>query len=116
MAAQGITRSRWFEHLRPVLLSVPQLSIVTGLFFPLALDVPGQLLFPDQSRGSLIIQSGQLVGFRLIGQGSKRPEDFHPRPSAAGSGYDALASGGRKREPWVRCRVIRRHLDFSCWE
>lgn len=92
--------SRWREQLRPALLSVPLLSIVTGLIFPIALAGPAHLLFPKQSRGSLIVRGdGEVVGSRLIGQSSKRPGDFHPRPSAAGGGYDALASGGTNLGP-----------------
>ena len=51
-----MTRSRWRKQLRPALLSVPLLSIVTGLIFPIALAVPARLLFPGQSRGSLIVR------------------------------------------------------------
>jgi len=91
--------SRWREHLRPALLSVPLLSIVTGLIFPMALAVPARLLFPEQSGGSLIVRDGEVVGSRLIGQSSKQPGDFHPRPSAAGAGFDALASGGTNLGP-----------------
>ncbi len=94
-----MTRSRWRKQLRPALLSVPLLSIVTGLIFPIALAVPARLFFPGQSRGSLIVRDGEVVGSRLIGQSSKRPGDFHPRPSAAGGGYDALASGGTNLGP-----------------
>lgn len=94
-----MTRSRWRKQLRPALLSVPLLSIVTGLIFPIALAVPARLFFPGQSLGSLIFRDGEVVGSRLIGQSSKRPGDFHPRPSAAGGGYDALASGGTNLGP-----------------
>ena len=94
-----MTRSRWRKQLRPALLSVPLLSIVTGLVFPIALAVPARLLFPGQSRGSLIVRDGEVVGSRLIGQSGKGPGDFHSRPSAAGGGYDALASGGTNLGP-----------------
>ncbi len=94
-----LTGSRWRKQLRPALLSVPLLSIVTGLIFPIALAVPARLLFPEQSRGSLIVPDGEVVGSRLIGQSSKGPGDFHPRPSAAGGSYDAVASGGTNLGP-----------------
>ncbi len=81
------------------MLSVPLLSIVTGLIFPIALTVAARLLFPEESQGSLILRNGQIVGSRLIGQNSMRVEDFHSRPSAAGAGYDALASGGTNLGP-----------------
>jgi potassium-transporting ATPase KdpC subunit len=97
--SEALQSSRWREQLRPVLLSVPLLSILTGLIFPLALAVPARLLFPEQARGSLIVRDGEVVGSRLIGQTSTRPGDFQPRPSAAGTGYDALASGGTNLGP-----------------
>ncbi len=95
--AQPLTS--WRDHLRPILLSVPLLAILTGLIFPIALAVPARLLFPDQSRGSLIVENGQVVGSRLIGQSSRRTGDFQARRSAAGRGYDALASGGTNLGP-----------------
>jgi potassium-transporting ATPase KdpC subunit len=102
---QAVERSEPFattslrEQLRPALLSVPLLSLLTGLVFPIALAVPARLLFPSQSKGSLIVRDDIVVGSRLIGQISTRPGDFHPRPSAAGGGYDATASGGTNLGP-----------------
>ena len=98
-ASNQLTGSRWREQLRPALLSVPLLSILTGLIFPIALAVPARLFFPGQSLGSLIVRDGEVVGSRLIGQSSRKSGDFHPRPSAAGGGYDATASGGTNLGP-----------------
>jgi K+-transporting ATPase ATPase C chain len=87
------------RQLRPAILSVLILSSLTGLVFPAALAVPGWFLFPQQAGGSLVIRRGVVVGSRLIGQTCSQPGYFHPRPSAAGDGYDGLASGGTNLGP-----------------
>ena len=87
------------DQLRPLLLSVPVLTLLTGVVFPLALAAPARLLFPQQSAGSLVVRDRVVVGSRLIGQADARPGDFHPRRSAAVSGYDAIASGGTNLGP-----------------
>jgi K+-transporting ATPase ATPase C chain len=89
----------WREQLRPTLLAVPLLTLVTGLGFPLALAALVRPLFPDRAEGSLILRDGVVVGSRVIGQPFSGPGYFHPRPSAAGGGYDAAASGGTNLGP-----------------
>jgi K+-transporting ATPase ATPase C chain len=85
-------------QLRPALLSVPVLTLLTGVLFPLALAIAAWPLFPHQVGGSLIIQDG-VVGSELIAQEFTRPGYFHARPSAAGAGYDGAASGGTNLGP-----------------
>jgi len=78
------------------------LVILTGLAYPMLVTGIAQLLFPEQANGSLIIENGRIVGSRLIGQRFSGPRYFHPRPSAAGAGYDPLASGGTNMGPTDR--------------
>jgi K+-transporting ATPase ATPase C chain len=87
------------EQIRPILVSVPLLGLLTGVVFPLMLAAPARLLFRDQARGSLIVRDHRVVGSRLIGQENRGPGYFHPRPSAAGGGYDAAASTGTNLGP-----------------
>ena len=83
----------------PAIGSVLVLTLVTGAGFPLLLAVLARPLFPHQSDGSLVSQRGRAIGSALIGQPFSSPGYFHPRPSAAGSGYDALSSGGSNLAP-----------------
>jgi K+-transporting ATPase ATPase C chain len=94
-AAAGALR----EQIRPAVAGLVLLTLLTGCLFPLALFALGQGLFPNQAGGSLETRNGAVVGSRLIGQAFARPEYFHPRPSAAGAGYDATASGGTNLGP-----------------
>lgn len=74
--------------------------ILTGLAYPLLMTGLGQLLFPSAAQGSLLRDSsGRLVGSALIGQSFSKPWYFQGRPSAAGNGYDPLASGGSNLGP-----------------
>jgi K+-transporting ATPase ATPase C chain len=87
------------RELWPAILSVPLLTFVTGAGFPLVLTALARLLFPYQAEGSLISGPDGIAGSALIGQTFSEPGYFHPRPSAAGNGYDATASGGTNLGP-----------------
>ena len=88
------------KELKPAVLMMLVMTIVTGLAYPAVITVLAQLMFPAQANGSMVTVDGRVVGSRLIGQDFKKPEYFHPRPSAAGTnGYDPMASGGSNLGP-----------------
>jgi K+-transporting ATPase ATPase C chain len=89
-------------QLRPALVVTLLLCLLTGLIYPGIVTGLAQLFFPRQANGSLVTVKGRVVGSALIGQPFSRPEYFHPRPSAAGSGYDATASAGTNKGPTDR--------------
>ena len=75
------------------------LTVLLGLAYPLAVTAVGQLAFKGRAEGSLVAKDGAVVGSSLLGQKFTEPGYFHPRPSAAGDGYDPLASGGSNLGP-----------------
>ena len=88
------------SQLRPALVTVAALTLVTGLAYPLALTGLGHALFPREAAGSLIVRNGQVVGSALIGQGAEAPGLFWGRLSATG-GFPTNAgnSGGSNLAP-----------------
>jgi K+-transporting ATPase ATPase C chain len=86
-------------QLRPLLVGVPLLTLLTGVAFPLGLAVLARPFASHQADGSLVTRDGAVVGSELIAQSFSGPGYFHPRPSAAGEGYDGTASNGSNLGP-----------------
>lgn len=87
------------KELGPGLRLTLIFTVLTGLLYPAVMTGVSELIFPRQANGSLVTVNGRVVGSSLIGQSFGKPEYFHSRPSAAGNGYDATASGGSNLGP-----------------
>ena len=89
--------------LRPAIVLLLVMAAITGLAYPAFITGIAQLTMPAHANGSLITEAGagggKIIGSELIAQGFAGPGYFHPRPSAAGKGYDASNSGATNLAP-----------------
>src|ERR1700756_179942 len=85
-----VTHSVWRTSIRFTLLT----TLLFGIGYPLIVTGIAGAIFPHKAAGSLILKNGQVIGSELLAQSFTSPRYFHPRPSAAGNGYDPTSSGG----------------------
>jgi K+-transporting ATPase ATPase C chain len=90
----------FFSHIRGAVVSTLVLAIVCCGLYPLIVFAISQAFFYEKANGSLILdKDGAVRGSKLLAQGFTADKYFHPRPSAAGNGYDATSSGGSNLGP-----------------
>src|SRR5512133_2202010 len=101
------------KNLVSAILMTVVTTVLLGVLYPLVVTALAQVLFHDKANGQLIVRDGKVIGSRIIGQTFTKPEYFHSRPSAAGSGYDAANSAGSQLGPTNHKLVDRVKQDVA---
>ena len=102
------------SEIRPAIVSTVLFTLLLGVAYPLAVTGVSKVAFPFQAEGSLVRDAkGQVIGSALIAQGFTKDEYLHPRPSAAGMGYDASNSAGSNYGPLSADLLKRETADAA---
>jgi potassium-transporting ATPase KdpC subunit len=102
------------SEIKTSIIATIVLAIICSGIYPLVVWGIGQILFPFQANGSLIeTKDGTIIGSALLAQGFSGEKYFHPRPSAAGTGYDPTSSGGSNLGPTSQKLVdqVKQNVD-----
>jgi K+-transporting ATPase ATPase C chain len=106
--------TRFLRLLRPAVLLLAAITLVTGVAYPVIVTAVAQIAFPSQANGSMIVVNGQTIGSSLIGQAFDDPKYFSGRLSAAGKdGYDASGSAGSNLGPTSKALIDRIAADVD---
>lgn len=101
------------SSLRPALVMTLLFALLLGIGYPLAMTGVAQVLFPSQANGSLVTSGGKVVGSSVVGQAFTSDRYFQTRPSAAGKGYDGMASSGSNLGPTSKVLADRVKAQVS---
>jgi K+-transporting ATPase ATPase C chain len=101
------------KHIITSILYTAITAVLLGIVYPLAVTGVAKFLFARQASGELVTRNGEVIGSHLIGQPFTGPSYFHSRPSAAGTGYDASASGGSNLAPTSSALLLRTQTSIA---
>jgi potassium-transporting ATPase KdpC subunit len=101
------------KNLITAFLMTIAMTILVGLIYPLVITGLAQVLFRDKANGQIIVRNGEPIGSRIIAQPFSEAKYFHPRPSAAGNGYDAANSNGSQLGPTNQKLIDRVKSDVA---
>jgi len=99
--------------IRPAIVMTILFALLLGLAYPLVMVGFGQVIFPAQANGSLVTDGRKVTGSTVVGQAFTAPRYFNTRPSAAGKGYDGLASSGSNYGPTSQALADRVKTDVA---